>query len=202
MKIFAMSLCVLSAAALPAFSQDLDKGVEQYESRNYGAADKTLRQAVESEPDNSRALQYLGLTLTREDKAAEAEQFLRKASDLDPKSAPIKLALAGSLIEQKKYDQGQSAVDDAAAIDGDSRDLPYYRGMLNTYRKNYSDAITDLETAVERDSNNAYAHYYLGLAYSGAKRPDKMVNHFEIFLKQVPDSPESKRVKSFLKSVR
>ena len=74
--------------------------------------------------------------------------------------------------------------------------------MLNTYRKNYESAIPDLETALERDPNNVYAHYYLGLAYSGAKRPDKMVNHFEIFLKQLPDSPESKRVKSFLKSVR
>jgi len=74
--------------------------------------------------------------------------------------------------------------------------------MLNTYRKNYEPAISDLETAVERDPNNAYAHYYLGLAYSGAKHPDKMVAHFETFLKQVPDAPEANRVRSFLKSVR
>ena len=102
MRTLPISVFTLLATALPAFTQNLDKGVELYESRKYAAADKALRQTIENEPENSKALQYLGLALTREDKASEAEQFLRKASELDPKSVPIQLALAGSLIEQKK----------------------------------------------------------------------------------------------------
>ena len=84
MKTLLIAVGTLLGAVLPAFTQDLDKGVELYESKNYVGADKLLRQTIDNEPDNPKALQYLGLALTREGKPSEAEAFLRKASDLDP----------------------------------------------------------------------------------------------------------------------
>src|SRR5436190_16703396 len=117
MKALPVAILTLLSTVLPVLSQNADKGAELYDAKKYADAEKVLRQAVENEPENTKALLYLGLTLTREGKAAEAGQFLSKAADLDPKSAPIKLALAGSFIEQKKYDQGQAAIDEAAAID-------------------------------------------------------------------------------------
>ena len=51
MKTLQISACTLFAIALPAFTQNVDKGVELYESRKYADADKVLRQAVESEPE-------------------------------------------------------------------------------------------------------------------------------------------------------
>ncbi len=202
MKLLPTLTLIVLSVVLPVSAQDVSKGVELYEAHKYADAEKVLRQAVQNEPENAKSLQYLGMTLTRQDKASEGEEFLRKASGLDPKSASIKLALAGAYIEEKKYDQGEAAIGEAAAIDSEARDLPFYRGMLNVYRKNFEPAIPDLETALEQDPNNAFAHYYLGLAYSGTKHPDKMVAQFEAFLRMVPDGPESKRVKSFLKSVR
>ena len=36
------------------------------------------------------------------------------------------------------------------------------------------------------------------LAYNGAKRPDKMLTQFEMFIRLKPDAPEAKKVRAVL----
>ena len=74
--------------------------------------------------------------------------------------------------------------------------------LLAVLKKQYKDAIPSLESAITQDPENSYAYYYAGLAYSNTKRPDKMVESFNNFLRLEPNSPESAKVRSFLKSSR
>ena len=74
--------------------------------------------------------------------------------------------------------------------------------MLAVLKKQYKDAIPSLEAAITQDPENSYAYYYAGLAYSNTKRPDKMVESFNNFLRLEPNSPEAAKVRSFLKSSR
>jgi hypothetical protein len=40
------------------------------------------------------------------------------------------------------------------------------------------------------------------MAYNGLKRPDKMLTHFELFLKMKPDAPEARKVNSVVRAAR
>jgi tetratricopeptide (TPR) repeat protein len=100
-------------------------------------------------------------------------------------------------IEQKKFDEAEAAVKDAAMDE-----LQYVRGLLNFHRGRHQEAVDDLEAYLSKYPEHAYAHYYAGLAYNGLRRPDKMLTHFEIFLKLKPDAPEARKVRSVLSAIR
>jgi len=64
----------------------------------------------------------------------------------------------------------------------------------------FHEAARDLESFSKSYPDFAYAHYYAGLAYNGMKRPDKMLTHFEMFVKMKPDAPEARKVRSVLRT--
>jgi Flp pilus assembly protein TadD len=181
-----MGLC---SAALFA---DTDRGVELYRQGKYADAQSELSKAVASNPDDARARRFLGLSLVEQHKPAEAQEHLVKANELDP-SGDSKLALARMYIEQKDLDKAEDLLKDA---DGD--DLDYVRGVLQFNRQQNTEAASSLERYLESHPNHPYAHYYAGLAYNGAKRPDKMLTHFGMFLKLKPDAPEARKVRAVL----
>ncbi len=64
------------------------------------------------------------------------------------------------------------------------------------------EAAKDFEAHLEKHPEDAYAHYNAGLAYNRMKRPDKVLTHFEMFVKMRPDAPEARKVRAVLQSVR
>ena len=192
----AISLIVFAGlAASPAFGQDLDRGIEAFRKSNYSEAESLLRKAVEQQSDSAKAHAYLALALVEQQKASDAESHAKKAEELD--SGVGKMALARLYIEQKKYDEAEAALKDAS---GD--DLQYVRGILNFHRGRNQEAADDLEAYLKSNPEHAYSHYYAGLAYNGLKRPDKMLTHFEMFLRLKPDAPEARKVRSVLRAVQ
>ena len=171
---------------------DTDRGVELYNQGKYAQAQTELSKAVESNPDDARARRFLGLALVEQHKPAEAQDQLLRANELDP-SGDSKLALARMYIEQKDLDKAEALLQDA-----DGEDLNYVRGLLQLNRQQNKEAAESLESYLQNHPNHPYAHYYAGLAYNGAKRPDKMLTQFEIFLRLKPDAPEAKKVRAVL----
>ena len=43
---------------------------------------------------------------------------------------------------------------------------------------------------------------YAGLSYNALKRPDKMIDHFQKFMKLAAKAPEADRVQSILRATR
>jgi len=193
-----LSLCVLClAAAGLAPAQDLDRGIGQYRKNDFGGAASTLKKVVDSEQDNAQANLYLGLALVEQGKVAEAEPYINRADELAPgadsKAGKARLAVAKKDLDGA--DQALSQADDAA-------DAVYVRGLLELERKQYPDAARDFEQYIESRPEHAYAHYYAGMAYNGMRRPDKMLTHFQIFVKMKPDAPEARKVQAVLNSGR
>ena len=182
-------LAVLFANILPA---DTARGVELYQQGKYAEAQSELAKAVEGNPNDANAHRFLGLALVEQHKPNEAEEHLNKANELEP-SGDTKLALARMYIEKKDLDKAQSLMEDA---DGD--ELNYVRGLMQFNRQQNQEAIESFESYLKNHPNQPYAHYYAGLAYNGAKRPDKMLSHFEMFLRLKPDAPESRKVRAVL----
>jgi tetratricopeptide (TPR) repeat protein len=180
---------------------DVQRGKQLYEEKNYRDAERELQQVASAEPDNAEAQKYLGLARIQLGKVSEAEAPLKKANELAG-DAGTKLGLARIAIEQKDLEGAEALINQAAESDADNADIPFNRGLIKASRKQYADSVKDLEAAIQKNPDNAYAHYYAGLSYNALKRPDKMIEHFQKFVKLAPDAPEKARVQSILKSVR
>jgi len=188
--------------AVLAYSQDVERGIDLYHAKKYAEAEQVLAQAVQANNEDARAHEHLGLARLSLGKPDEAYAELSRAEDLAPDSDSVKVGLARVLIEKKDFDKAEAALKKARELNADNADVPLYFGALKVARRNYSEAIQDLNDAISRKPDSAYAHYYAGLAYNGMKRPDKMVESFQTFLKLAPDAPEAERVRSLLRSVR
>jgi tetratricopeptide (TPR) repeat protein len=187
-----ISILLLSGLGTLAVAADKNRGMDLYRQGKFSDAQSELSQVCDQSPGDAQAHRYLGLALVEQHKASDAEAHLNKANELDP-SDESKLALARLYVEKKQYDQAQSMLDGA---DGPSKD--YVRGLLQLGRQQNADAAASLESYLKSNPNDPYAHYYAGLAYNAAKRPDKMLTQFELFLKLRPDAPEAKKVRAVL----
>ena len=187
-----LQTCILIAAGALALMADTDRGVELYRRGKYAEAQSELSKAVQSNPNDARAQRYLGLALVEQHKASEAREHLNKANELDP-GGESRLAMARMYIEQKDLNKAEVMLKDA---DGPDRD--YVRGLLQFQKGQNKEAAASLETYVQDHPEHPYAHYYAGLAYNALKRKDKMLTHFDMFVKLKPDAPEAKKVRAVL----
>jgi tetratricopeptide (TPR) repeat protein len=188
----AISAMLLSGVCAVTVMADTDRGVDLYRQAKFADAQSELTKVLQDTPNDARAHRYLGLALVEQHKPSDAASHLNRANELDP-SGENKLALARLYVEQKDYDKAQASLDGA---DGPDRD--YVRGLLQLGRQQNSEAAASLESYLQKNPDNAYAHYYAGLAYNAAKRPDKMLTQFELFLRLRPDAPEAKKVRAVL----
>lgn len=180
-----------------AFAADLNRAVELFDQGKFAEAEPELRAAVEAEPENARARRYLGLALLEQGKPAdEAAPHITKAGELEP-GGESRLALARLYVERNEFDKAEEALKEA-----EGSQLEYVRARVHLERKRYNEAAQDFETFIEKNTGHAYAHYYAGLAYNGLRRPDKMLTHFQLFLKMKPDAPEARKVRAVLKTAR
>jgi tetratricopeptide (TPR) repeat protein len=186
----------LSGMVLLLPAADLNKGVALYESGKNGEAVEQLRHVVEAEPDNARAQRYMGLALLGKGDKGAASEHLRKAMELEA-SGDSKVAMALLHMEEKEYGEAEELLKDASG-----EDLLYAKGLLAFHRNKHAEAARDLEAFLKEKPGHAYAHYYAGLAYNGLRKPDKMLTHFELFLRMNPDAPEARKVRSVLKTGR
>ncbi len=193
MKLRYLTLALLAAGA---FAEGLDTGMDLYRSGKYSEAETALRKAVEQDGDNAKANRYLGLTLLELSKVNDAQGFIDKANASES-SGESKAAVARLYAEQKKWAAAEQALDGA---EGDQ--ATYARGLIDLQNKRYDPAAKAFESFLESNREHAYAHYQAGMAYYGMKRPDKMLTHFEMFVKLRPDAPESRKVQSVLRAVK
>jgi tetratricopeptide (TPR) repeat protein len=187
-----LQVAVLTAGAVVVLMADTDRGVELYRQGKYAEAQSELAKSVQGKPDDARARRYLGLTLAEQHKVSEAQEQLNKANELDP-GGESKLALARLAVEQKDLDRADDLLKDASGAERD-----YVRGMLQFARQQNKEAAASFESYLQSNSDFPYAHYYAGLAYNALKRPDKMLTHFEMFVKLKPDAPEARKVRAVL----
>lgn len=75
-------------------------------------------------------------------------------------------------------------------------------GIVQTLRNDFGGASEALEKAAEIDGTDAYAHYYAGLAASKLRRTDRMIAHFEAFIRLAPEAPERPTVETLLRTVK
>jgi tetratricopeptide (TPR) repeat protein len=198
MKQFLPLLTGICLLVSQAAAQGTDEGISQYRTGKLAQAESTLRSAAENNAGDARAKYYLILALTERQKTGEAQAVLDGLQASAADSEWTRLGAARVAIQNKDFDKAESALDGAP----DDGDKLFLKGMLQLAKKDFKASADTLEQAIQKQPENAYAHYYAGMAYNGLKRQDKMVEHFEHFARRAPDAPESAKVQSVLRAVR
>jgi tetratricopeptide (TPR) repeat protein len=178
------------------FAADIDRGADLYKQGKYSEAESELRTFVGENDNNSRAHRLLGLALLEQKKFDEAAGQLNRAAELEP-GGEAKGALARLHAEKKEFDQAEASLEGASGEDAD-----YARALVLLQRKQFEESARLLEAYTESNPNHSYAHYYAGMAYNGSKRKDKMLSHFEMFLRLNPDAPEARKVRAVMQTGR
>ncbi|MBI1353334.1 MAG: tetratricopeptide repeat protein [Acidobacteria bacterium] len=196
-KLATFALSALLAA--PVWAVNVDQGVEQFKKHQYTQAESSLAGTPD---DDVRGQLTLAHTLAANKKFNEANAAVSKAQAAGAGEAQIKTAKAAVLIGQRDVAGAQKLVNEAIAADPNCAEAYSYRGQIRINNKDFQGAAADLEKAIELDPSQPYNHYYAGMAYNGLKRPDKMVEHLQTFVKMAPDSPDADKVQSLLRAFR
>ncbi len=203
-KIFHRSWIVFAALILMGFAQaqELDEGIQLYKEKKFEEAEKILRQVSQKEPGNPGVHYHLGLALLELERLEEAELEMGQAAQLGLPADEAKVGLARVVMKKGDTAKALTLLNEAEEEKADNPDVYHYRGIVQASRQNFVSSAADLEEAIQLDPSNAYSYYYAGMAFSRLRRPDKMVNHFQMFLKFAPNAPEARKIQSLLRSVR
>jgi len=113
--------------------------------------------------------------------------------------------LIGQSAHQLIHEQTDAAVELAQQAVATSPEMPeaqFQLGLALAKKQAWPTAAAAFDRAAELNPSMAYAHYYGGLMHYRAKRPDRMANHFEQFLKLAPEAPERPEVIQIMRTVR
>jgi len=192
------------ALGLPPFglAQNLEEGIRLYDEGRFEDAERILGPLSEQEDTNPEVHYYRGLTLLEMGRMAEAETQLDQASREGLAPDRLKVGQARVALKKGETDRAIVLLNEAQEANSASAAIFHYRGIAQASKQDFTAAAADLEKAVELDPSNAQSHYYAGMVYGRLRRTDRMVNHYQMFLKLAPNSPEAPKVQSLLRSVR
>ena len=188
------------------------QGIELYNSWQFQEAEKVLRDALKTNPQDMQANYYLGLSVLMQDKHNEALDIFLKVKEAQdkadrqsrsqvPDEYQIELALARARLELKQNEEAWKNLEAAKKVNPDAADIHVYRGLYYLNLQNEQKAIKELEKAMNLDGNNAYAHYFAGLAYIRLGNPSKAVEVLKEFLQLAPSAPEVDKAKALISAL-
>lgn len=149
------------------------QGVAQYSLGQYMAAVQSLCQAVDINPADPKALDFLGKMYdVSPAMAAEVAKRLAHFAELYPQNAPANYYYALSLRKrsletgsQKEWSQAEALLKKSAALDPSFVDAHYQLGLLYEDEGRAAEAIREYETSVQLRKDLSPAHYRLALLY-------------------------------------
>jgi len=148
---------------------NLEKAKLALSDARYQEAVGLLQEVLAAEPENTEALQYLGLGQIGLKDFKAAEQTLARALAQDPSLLNARLDRAWALIELKQPDPALAELLTALASEPDYPRAIYLQGQALLLKKDYAAAAAALEKAAGLDPKLAQS----ALAFAAACR-DKM----------------------------
>jgi tetratricopeptide (TPR) repeat protein len=152
--------------------------------------------------DRPQLLYLAGQAYQRLEQPDQARGAYSKLAAGPEGSAWALVGRAAVAVMNGNYDEGIDAARQASSVDGGLAEAHYQLGLAEAFKQNFGDAATAFDRAAEIDPQFGYAHYQGGLAHYRAKRPDRMAQHFEMFLKLAPQAPERPEVESIMRTLR
>ncbi len=139
-----------------------------FDTHKYDEAEKVLRKAVISFPEDFRVNLILGLSLSQNGKYIEAEGYLKKAVDLDSTDINALSAYGYTLSQLKKNDEAIIYISKALTFSPDDINLLGTLGLIYDTQKKWNQCDSVYKKALLIDSLNALINN--NYAYSLSER--------------------------------
>jgi tetratricopeptide (TPR) repeat protein len=140
---------------------------------------------------SGRAFNALGLVYYRMDKPALAETALRRAAELDPKSAEIQNNLGLVALARGHDHDAFVAFDKAVALDDDFIEARLNKAAVLLDCGDYAHALPELEAAAKARPDDPDVLVALGVAQRGLGKPEDARRAYEGALAVAPEFPSA-----------
>ena len=148
-------------------------GIIAYGERDWPAAERRLRRAVELDPDHVPALCWLGVLLSVMARVDEATPLLQHAREVDP-LAPYPYAMTGTcLLLAGRPAEAAGHLEQALVFDSENTLALWTSGVAAVARGKMADGIGYLERGLTRSHRGGFIHGALGWALALAGRGDE-----------------------------
>jgi len=128
---------------------DIDRGVELYRSGDYDQAVSVLERALVSNPNDVRALTYLGLAYALSQRPREALEPLRKALAADEANAEAHFGLGIAYGYLGRLDRAVAELSRAVELDPDHAYAHYHLGLAANQQGRVDLAVLHLSRFLE-----------------------------------------------------
>ncbi|MCG6922609.1 MAG: tetratricopeptide repeat protein [Acidobacteria bacterium] len=144
-------------------------------------AEAAFLKVTQMDPDYADGWVNVGRARAREGRMAEAAEVLRRALEVDPDLASAHFFLALALKTFGEYDEALEHLRRAAARYPRDRVVRNQIGRVLFLKREFRDAIAELQQVLAVDPEDLQAHYTLMLASQGAGDPEKARTHEALY---------------------
>ncbi len=130
-------------------------------------AEAAFLKVTEMEPGYADGWVNVARTRIQEGQMAAAEMVLLRALELDPKLAKTHFFLALALKPQGRYDEAVAHLRTAASLYPRDRVVLGQLGRVLFLKREFKDAVVELQKVLKIDPEDLFAHYNLMLSYQG-----------------------------------
>lgn len=162
-----------------------------YYNKQYGEAETLLKSLLQDLMNDHELHYYLGLVFSASKKLDLAQIELEKTISIKEDFHEAWKELCYIQVREKNYDAAQAVAQRYTKSFPKETLAWQMQGMVQNFKKEYSEAVKSFSTSLILDSTNAYAWFELGSAYERQKQIDSAAMAFTNVLKLQPDDPSA-----------
>jgi len=138
----------------------------------WAGVEKEYKRAIELNANYARAHHYYAIYLRHMRRFDESVRESRKAQELDPISATLKAAAAGTLYCAGRYDEAIDELNRTFELDANYPIAHYWMARIHVQKARYEAAITEFERTISVFGKNPEMLAHLGYVYALSGRKE------------------------------
>jgi tetratricopeptide (TPR) repeat protein len=151
---------------------------EYYKSQDFEGAERQARKALELNPKNGDALQYVGLALFGREHYEEAIRYLLEAAQVKPSDGRVQVDLGAVFVAENRLEDGIRHLHRALDLAPDLPEAYFNLGVAEFRRGNKPEALKCWLRTAELQPRNYEAHYNTALLLDELGRRDEALGHY------------------------
>ena len=192
---------ILNASVSAEARREYESGRVEIDNKNIVAGISHLEKAVSLDPGFYEAQVLLGTAYMDSHQLDKAEGSLKRAAEVNQKSAAPLLALGEVYRQQKKYSEAEKSLLDGLKLDNSSAQGHFTLGRVYWEEKEIVKAGPQVGWAIQLKPDMAEAHLLAGDILLRARQPENALTEFNEYLRLAPNGEFSTQAKQIIQKI-